>query len=234
MRNDKDKALKLRLQGHSYNEIQQILKVPKGTLSSWFTNLQLSSEAQARIKHRVYAGALRGLIKRNQHQTHLAIQRMRDTRTKAMKEIMRIDLEELKIIGVVLYWAEGYKRAITRNGRELTHHGVALSNSDPRLICLFLRFLREVCGVQDEKIHAEVRIFEHMSEKQVLAFWQKTTSIPKQNFGKTYYGISKSSLGKKPFNRLPYGTISIRVNNTNLFHKIMGWIQGLSSYAAMV
>lgn len=234
MRNDRQEALKLRIAGKSYSEILRLLGVPKSTLSGWFTNLQLSSKATERIQKRVYKGSLRGLIKRNKNQTHLAIQRMRNTRKEASNEIEKITLRELKLIGITLYWAEGYKRLIVRNGRALTHHPVALTNSDPKLICIFLRFLREVCNVSDDKITADIRIYEHMNEENVLAFWLKITSLPKENFGKVYYGVSKSSLGKRPFNRLPYGTILIRVNNTNLFHKIMGWLEGLTNFAAMV
>lgn len=234
MRRDKENALKLRLQGRSYNEIGRLLGVPKSTLSGWFTGLQLSDKAQKRIQDRVYRGTLRGLIKRNKNQTHLAIQRMRNIRAVAEKEIKKIGLSDLKLIGIALYWAEGYKRAAVRNGRELTCHAVALANSDPKLILLFIRFLKEVCHVPDEEINAEIRIYEHLNESELLNFWQRTTKIPRANFGKVYYGISRSSIGKRPFNRLPYGTISVRVNSTNLFHKIMGWIQGLSNHAAIV
>lgn len=229
MRRDRQKALKLRLEGKSYTEIKNILGIPKSTLSGWFTGLELSPKAKARIQKRVYSGTLKGLIKRNKNQTHLAVQRMRTIRKEAEAEINKLTVEDLKLIGSSLYWAEGYKRPIVRNGRELTHHSVALTNSDPKLVMIFLKFLREVCGVPNDKITADIRIYEHMNEKALFNFWQKTTNIPTKNFGKIYYGISKSSLGKRPFNRLPYGTISIRVNNTNLFHKIMGWINGLSN-----
>lgn len=228
MRSDRQNALKLRLSGKSYNEISSILKIPKSTLSNWFTGLKLSTKAQKRIASRVYQGTLHGLIKRNKQQTHLAIQRARKIRACAEREIKNLSFNELKLIGAALYWAEGYKRSIMRNGRELTYHSVALTNSDPKLITIFLKFLREVCDVADKQIKAEIRIYEHMSEQNLFSFWQKITKLPKENFGKTYYGISKSSQGKRPFNRLPYGTVLIRVNNTNLFHKIMGWIEGLA------
>ena len=227
MRKDRNSALKLRLAGRSYNEISRLLNVPKSTLSGWFTNLELSEKARERIQKRVSRGTLRGLVKRNKNQTHLAIQRMRHIRQEAENEIKNINQNELKLTGTALYWAEGYKRLLVRNGRELTHHSVALTNSDPKLIMMFLRFLREVCEVPNEKITADIRIYEHMSERFLFDFWQKITKLPKENFGKIYYGVSKSSLGKRPFNRLPYGTILIRVNSTNLFHKIMGWIEGL-------
>ncbi|MBI3334894.1 MAG: helix-turn-helix domain-containing protein [Candidatus Portnoybacteria bacterium] len=228
MRKDKVQALKLRLSGKSYNEISRLLGIPKGTLSYWFSRLELSEKAQNRIKKRVFEGSLRGLLKRNRNQTHLAIQRRRRIRLEAKQEIGLLTITELKLVGVALYWAEGYKRVQIRNGREVTHHPVALTNSDPRLIGIFMRFLREACQVSDDNIRADIRIYEHMNEKELVSFWQKITKLPIENFSKFYYGVSKSSLGKRPFNRLPYGTVQIRVNNTNLFHRIMGWLEGLS------
>jgi DNA-binding transcriptional ArsR family regulator len=228
MRKDKSIALKLRFSGKSYNEITRITGVPKSTLSGWLSDVELSQQAQDRIRKRVFEGSLKGLIKRNKNQTRLAIQRMKKARREGRQEIAKLTKKELLLVGIALYWAEGYKRLYTHKGREVTHHPVALTNSDPRLIMLFLRFLREVCCVPEERIKAEVRIYEYMSEKELLKFWQEVTRLPKGNLGKVYYGISKSSQGKRPFNRLPYGTIAIRVNNTNLFHKIMGWIEGLS------
>lgn len=229
MRRDKVQALKLRLAGKSYTEISNILGVPKSTLSAWFFALELSAKARERLEKRVHAGSLRGLIKRNKNQTRLARERMLNIRKSAKTEIHKPTLENIKLIGVALYWAEGYKRSIIRNGKEVTYHSVALTNSDPGLIRLFLKFLREVCNVSNEKITAEIRMYEHMSKDEVLKFWQKTTGLPVQNFRKNYYGVSRSSQGKRPFNRLPHGTLMIRVNNTNLFHKIMGWIEGVSS-----
>jgi len=228
MRKDKSQALKLRISGKSYTEIAKNLKVPKSTLSNWFTGLELSESAKNRIESRIYAGALKGLIKRNKKQTHLAIQRTRKIRSEASKEITSINQKELKLIGVTLYWAEGYKRPIIRNGKEKTNHPVSLTNSDPKIISIFLKFLREICKVPENKITANIRSYEHLEEDSIIKFWQGVTKLPKDNFDKIYYGISKSSENKKPYNKLPYGTISIRVNNTNLFHEIMGWIEGLS------
>ena len=228
MRNDRNQALKLRISGKSYTEISKDLKVPKSTLSGWFTGLELSESAKNRIKDRIYAGALKGLIKRNKRQTHLAIQRARKIRSEASKEIIPVNQKELRLIGITLYWAEGYKRPIIKNGRERTNHPVSLTNSDPKIISLFLRFLRETCKVPENKITANIRSYEHLKEDSIIKFWQEVTKLPKNNFDKIYYGISKSSENKKPYNRLPYGTISIRVNSTNLFHEIIGWIEGLS------
>lgn len=228
MRNDKNTALKLRLQGKSYNEITHTLGVPKSTLSGWFTGLELSPKAKTRLQDRAYKGAVAALIKRNKLQTHLARQNASFIRNAALKEVGQISKRDLFILGISLYWAEGYKRPVVKNGIEKSYHSVSLSNSDPKLVAVFLRFLREICNVEESKISAGLRIYQHHNAEHLLNFWSELTKIPKSRFEKFYYGISKSSLGKRPFNILPYGTIQIRMGNTNLYHKIMGWIDGLA------
>jgi len=230
MRKDKNKALKLRLSGKSYNEITKILGIPKSTLSGWFSGLELSEESKKRILERVRKKSLEGLLKRNKNQTALAIKRNTNIQSKASKEIDSISKKNLLFIGTTLYWAEGYKRPIIRNGREVTYHSVSLTNSDPDLIKIYLRFLKEICKVPENKINADIRIFEHQNADNLLKYWEKITGIKKEKFGKIYYGVSKSSLGKRPFNRLQYGTIQIRVNDTKLFHQIMGWVEGIKKF----
>ena len=227
MRKDHDQALELRLEGKSYNEISTQLGISKSTLSGWFTGLVLSNKAQGRIKNRVAEGTLRGLIKRNKNQTHLARERMRIQRNTAREEMVSASPHDLRLIGTALYWAEGYKRAVQVKGKEKTYHPVALSNSDPVLAKVFVHFLREICNVADKDIRIEVRLYEHMNKEKVIEYWMKTLTLARSNFGNVYFGISRASQGKRPFNRLPYGTIQVRVNNTNLFHRIMGWIEGL-------
>jgi hypothetical protein len=229
MRNDKNTALKYRLQGKSYSEITKLLGVPKSTLSGWFYNLQLSERAKNRLQTKVHESSLRGLIKRNKQQTSLAMANAKSIRERAAKDISTLSKRELLILGVGLYWGEGYKRPIIKNGKARSYHPVSLSNSDPKLVITFLKFLREVCDVEEKKLHAGLRIYEHQNARQLLQFWSKSTKIPEERFEKHYYGVSKSSLGKRPFNILPYGTIQIRVYDTNLYHKIMGWLEGLSN-----
>jgi len=228
MRSDKNKALRLRLQGRSYNEVTRLLGVPKSTLSDWFTGLQLPESARDRIAKRVCEGSVRALIKRNVNQTRLAESRAKQTRKSSKKRVGKVSENELFFIGTALYWAEGYKKPILKNGKIKTSHSVCLSNSDPALVKVYMRFLREVCRVPEERISAEVRIYQHQNEAYLLNFWGGVTGLPFSKFKKFYYGVSLSSQHKKPFNVLPYGTIQIRVNNTELYHRIMGWIEGLS------
>ncbi|OGE80545.1 MAG: hypothetical protein A2826_01950 [Candidatus Doudnabacteria bacterium RIFCSPHIGHO2_01_FULL_43_23] len=227
MRKDKHKAISLRLKGKSYSEIQTLLSIPKSTLSGWLSQITLPSKSKRRLAQKAYKKSIKALLKRNKNQTTLAIARAQDNQKNASREIKQLSKDNLLILGVALYWAEGYKRAVVRNGKEVTSHPVSLTNSDPYLIKAFLRFIKEYCLVPNEKIKANLRIFPHQNEKKVLDYWQNLTDLPLTNFGKTYRGVSISSRGKKPYNRLKNGIIQIVVANTPLFHKIMGYIEGI-------
>ncbi len=227
MRTDKQEALRLRLSGKSYSEVSRALKVPKSTLSGWFSNLVLSKDARERIQKRGNAKAIAALLEVGKRQTTLAQQRARVIQQNTARAIGQLTKRDLLILGVALYWAEGYKRPIVRNGRERTFHPVRLTNSDPALVEAFIRFLREICAVPLEKIKASIRMFEHQNETELLSFWQKITGLPVRNFNKSYRGISISSKGKRPFNRLPHGIIQIVVADTKLFHTIMGSLEGI-------
>lgn len=229
MRKDKIAAAKLRLSGKSYTEIMRALGVPKSTLSGWFSDVVLSDNLRRAIAERTSEKSLAGLLRHNKNQTFLAQKRALQNRREGMGAVGAISQRDLFVIGVALYWAEGYKRLKIRNRQEITHHPISLTNSDPHLVKMFLKFVRECLHVPEEKIKASIRIFEHHNEKTLLKFWQRETNIPPQNFKKTYYGISRSSQGKRPFNRLPNGVIQIVVADTPLFHKIMGHIEGFKN-----
>jgi len=106
-----------------------------------------------------------------------------------------------------------------------------LTNSDPHIIKIFIRFLKDICLIPQERLAANLRIFKHQNPETLLNFWSEVTKIPRGRFDKIYIGISKSSLSKKPYNSLPHGTIQIRVGDTKLFHKIMGWIDGMKKFS---
>lgn len=228
MRLDKYKAYKIRTQGKSYGEIQKLLGVPKATLSAWFSHLELSDQAKLRLKNKVKETSVRALVRRNRAQTQIAEEKARTTREKARKEISKLSKKELFLIGISLYWAEGYKRPKMYKGKIRTSHAVSLTNSDPHLVKTFVRFLREVCQVPEERISANLRMYRHQNESYLTEFWGNITHISPSKFDAFYYGNSASTLGEKPLNILPYGTIQIRVNSTELYHRIMGWIDGVS------
>ncbi len=227
MRKDYEKAFQLRLKGCSYNEINKELGVPKSTLSGWFSDLVLSDEAHQRLKQRAYQGSRQGLLKHNKNQTHEAWQRAMDNQRKGSEQISSLTRSELRVAGAALYWGEGYKRLATQNGQKKTSHSISLANSDPELIQLFIRFLMEILEVPASRIGVQLKIFKTTSPENALQFWQKITKLPLENFEEPRVIESRSSKGRRPYNRLEYGTATVRVNDTGKFHQLIGMIEGL-------
>ena len=222
----RDAAFRLRLAGHSYNEIRDALGVPKSTLSSWFKNVVLSDTARTRLASRMGLGSAT-LIKRNKMQTHKAERRARETRAAAKKEVPILIKRDLLIIGTVLYWAEGYKRMKIRDGKELMNHTISFVNADPVMVRIFICFLNEILEIPANAIHLTMRLYPHINEKEARAHWKEATGLTDPHFQKTTQMISGASKGRRPFNRLPYGTLQVAVYDTAKFHHLIGLIEGV-------
>ncbi|MDP2655922.1 MAG: hypothetical protein Q8P17_05495 [bacterium] len=221
-------ALKLRIAGKSYNEIYNKLGVPKSTLSSWFKHMVLSEAARARLDLRSLLGS-DALIKRNKMQTHKAEQRAREMRASAKKKIPVLTKRDLLIIGAVLYWAEGYKRLHVRDGKERMSHTISFVNSDPAMVKTFMRFLREVLKIPVDAIHLTMRLYPHINEESAREYWMKVTGLPSSRFHRTTSMVSSASKGRRPYNRLPYGTLQVAVYDTAQFHYLLGLIEGVQA-----
>lgn len=133
---------------------------------------------------------------------------------EAKKDFSHISPEQLKIIGIILYLGEGGK----------TKRGTArISNSDPIVIKIMMRFFREICKVPEEKFRGNIHTFAHADVEKTEKYWSQISGIPIKQFHKIYIKPSSASLQKR--NTLPFGTFSIYVSDTKLFLTIMGWIE---------
>ena len=88
-----------------------------------------------------------------------------------------------------------------------------------------MKFFKEVCIVNPEKIRGHINTFNHANVKNTELYWSKITGIPTKQFFKTYQKNSSASLYKR--NTLPNGTLQIYVLDTKLYFRIMGWMDYL-------
>lgn len=222
----KSRALKLRRNGHSYKEIADILKISKSTAYFWTRKIKLSKTAQARIEEKIKEALRKGLIAYNEIYGKIRSQEAAKIREgykeQALKEILRkikkLSLRDLKLIGLALYWAEGSKKS--RNSTDF-------SNSDPFIIQTTMRFFREVCRLPEEKIKAKIHLYPQIDPKEATLYWSEITKLPVTQFEKPQVQISKASKKRRNPNTLPYGTLHLRISNTELTWKIKGWIEGI-------
>ncbi len=96
-----------------------------------------------------------------------------------LRQDLTSEQERLRIAGLMLYWAEGAK------GR----HSVDLANADPKVISVFLRFLREVCGVAELRLRVYLFIYEGQDPEPIRQYWSRLTRFLLSN-SKNHMSVS--------------------------------------------
>ncbi len=118
--------------------------------------------------------------------------------------------------GCLLYWAEGTK---DRNVAILT-------NSDPDLLLVFRRFLRECHAVTDEPIAFSVNCFlgNGLTLKQIEVHWLDALELPRASLRASTVN-RPSSASRRRGRTLVHGTGRIAVASTAVVQSIYGAIQ---------
>lgn len=214
----RDKARVLRSRGASLNEITHRLKVPKSTVRYWCRDIELSDAQQQQIFHKQKLGGIKAaeLMRRQR------LLRTRQLVNQGKKEIGRLSPRELLLIGAALYWAEGYRKGDGEFG---------FTNSDPSMVKFMVRWLKEACGVQKDRIHLRLCLNAAHRPRvdEIEKFWAEVTRIPRSQFSKPT--LIRARHKKQYLNPSAYfGMLRIKVRqSTNFRRKIVGWIEGISS-----
>lgn len=219
---ERNRAVELRKQGKTLSEILKEIPVSKSSLSYWLRGIELTQEQMVRIKYKNDKIKER-FIKFNELKKKQADNNKKIIFNNAFNGISNISTEELKLIGIALYWAEGYKGA--------AYKGAEFTNSDPSMIKLMMRWFRETCGVQESKFRIRIQLHNTRNTEMIKGYWSEVTSIPLAQFTKPYIKISPTSK-RKMGNLIPYGTCNIRVSDINLITRIRGWINGLMALSS--
>jgi hypothetical protein len=119
----------------------------------------------------------------------------------------------------MLYWAEGARSGNT----------VDFANSDSQMIKIFLRFLREICGIAENRLRIYLYAFSDQNIIVLKKYWSKITQVPESKFIKPYIRKVNSRLKDR---RMPYGLIHIRYNDKRLLECIKGWLNEYISLLA--
>lgn len=216
------KAVELRKTGKSYAEIAYEVPVSKSTLSLWLRSVMLSEESEKiLLLRKTHGQKLGGLARKNQRlKTQEAIQ------TSAQQEIVSITERELWLLGTIAYWCEGSKQKESNVSQR-----VIFTNSDPILLKLFVRWLRDICKVEDTDILYSIYIYATGDSKKAKFYWSKVLCIYENRFEKIV--LKKHNIGTKRKNTgLGYhGLVRITVRkSTNLNRRIQGWISGINNF----
>ena len=131
--------------------------------------------------------------------------------------------DSLYIAGVMLYWAEGDKSS---------RNAARISNSDPEVLKLFMRFLRECLDVADEQISVTCHLFaDHLDRQRAIEqFWLDALELPRTRLCKSIVNVYSKYSQKKRQNKLPYGTTRVTVHSPRVVQSIFGAIQEYAGF----
>lgn len=111
----------------------------------------------------------------------------------------------------MLYWAEG-----TFNGNT-----VDFTNSNAEMIKIFLKFLRKICGINEERLRVYLYAYEHQNISELQDYWHTVTNIKLSQFTKPFIRKNNLNVTKR---KLPYGLVHIRYNDKKLLGSLKSWI----------
>lgn len=224
----KKKAIKLRKQGKTYSEILKEIPVAKSTLSLWLRGVGLSVRQHQKITEKRKQGQKRGA----EGQRNKKIKKQTRLIKDAQDEIKSISHRELWLIGIALYWAEGSKEKEYNSGTR-----VSFSNSDPKMLALFIRWLKECVKVPDNYISSDLYIHEsHKGNiEEILKKWSSLLKLPSSFFKHTYFKKNKIQTKRKNTGILYIGLLRVNIRaSSDLNRKIAGWIKGIYTNCGIV
>ena len=199
-------------QGLSIIEIAEKIGVAKSSVSTWVRDILLSPEHEE---------ALRWNNKRFEAQK--ASSQANVTKHRALREQYqqegRAKAREGNLLhsqGCMLYWAEGKK----------SRHNLIFTNSDPAMMVMYLKFLREAINVPEEKItfHTHCYLGNGLSLQDIEDYWLKLLLMSREQIRNSMVNnqpVSSQQKGRK----LLYGVGYLAVNSVRYIQHVYGAIQ---------
>lgn len=122
-------------------------------------------------------------------------------------------------LGIGIYWGEGNK---------VSPHSLRVSNTDPNIIQVFIKFLMQICRVKPDKLSFSIVCFNDSNPETARNYWAKKLQISPKKFGKITE-IPKQ--GKGTYKRKSrFGVCTVHVGNIKLKKWIMEQID-IASHA---
>ena len=189
-------AIKLRSKGQTYEEIRKAinLKIPKGTLHSWFKDIVLPKSYYNKVA-KLNAEHLKTARK-------IAAEAIKIKRQKFLSRLDKVNLpianlinnyEPAKIALAMLCLGEASKYKATKSFN--------LGSSDPRIIVIFLALLKICFDFNLEKVRCTVQCRADQNVEELEIFWQEVADVPRRLFYKAQ--IDSRTIGK-PTKKIDY------------------------------
>ena len=212
-------ARELRRNGLLLKDIAEQLGVSTVTIHRWVRDLPVPTSARpggdAEHMHRMRRAYWDPVLAERESERC-------SVKAAAAAEIGGISARELTLLAVAAYWCEGTKSKAWRRQERVT-----FVNSDPNLIRLFLRFLREQ-GVEDGQLRLSVMIHESADVPAAERFWAEVAGIPVDTFRPATLKRHNPKTVRYNTGETYVGCLSVGVRQSReLYQRIEGLWQGI-------
>lgn len=122
----------------------------------------------------------------------------------ALETISAVDVRAAwPVLLATLYWCEGTKRS-----------GFVFTNTDPNMIVMFLKIMRENLRVPDDDFDILIRTCKPMNSIACRRYWSAVTGLSIRNIRNNHHDLYNRSKTK-------YGMCRITVRKGNFYLKVM-------------
>lgn len=213
------KARELRRSGRSIKGIAKDLDVSQGSVSLWCRDIVLTDEQllmlERNSKDPNYGKRLQNSIK----QQSIRTEKTNRLKQEGMSEVGKLSKRELLLVGISLYWAEGYKK----------DSQVGLGSSDPKMMQLYVKWLCDCFDYTVDDLMFRVTANESHEYRidEIVKYWADLFGLNKSVFQKPFYQKAKWQKSYEHPEEY-FGVLRIRVRKSSDFlRKIHGYIAGL-------
>ena len=182
-----------------------------------FTAKEIASSLEVGIKT-VYSTLKRFGVQRRSPASSNTLRYRRSKTSFQKPETLTHDENCLKIAALALYWGEGYKGERSNT--------VDLANSDPAIIKVFLRFLREILHVDELRLRVYLYCFSDQDTTDLIRYWSGELGIPRSQFQKPYIRPMEPSIRK-----MRYGLVHVRYSDKRLLEYLVQEIKQMKLWA---
>jgi len=220
---EKEKAIALRKKGKSLEEIAVLTKMNKSTVAYWCREVPLTRIQETDLLKRTRFLGMEKLLRTIKEKKKERQLESYYYEAKGVSDVGDIKRRDLFMLGLALYWGEGYKKGNAE---------CAFTNSDPYMVKVMLRWFKEIYNIRNEMFTLRISINEKQKHRvgKLVPFWSKITGVPTGQFTKTSF--IKSKVRKIYSNEAIYfGTLRLKIKNGSMLRKrILSSIEAVGAH----
>jgi len=206
---ERHRARELRAEAWTLKDIAAELGVSKSSVSVWVRDVDFVPNPRRRT--------------RPPRPSSLLVRKLAEIDrldAEGATEIGRMSDREFLIVGAALYAGEGFKR----DGQ------AGMANTDPRLLALFVTWLRRHFEVDEVRLRVRLYLHEGLDLEAAEHFWSELLRIPRSQFRTPYRAVPDSTIRST---RHPLGCPGVTYNCSSTHRRVMGLVRALSSTDAL-